>query len=297
MNEVALTHKRYLESKNRILPIVDVQGDHFVFDIDSMALYQKHDPANVILFHAMDNHGSHYGFQYDLDEKNFPHDSIDTLTFDTIPANPDRAVYVEIPRMGEIDPEGMAAKYGRSINEVKAKTDFEIIVDQDAFKRRMSGEPISIDFPGQRFLLDYDQAMLTPQDGKSKPISLNSIFYLYYNEETGKYRFPYNPETRRPQEPDYDKITDYPKHLIPVEFPHQGYLDPIGFNLQMGNKPDAGLMYSNVRMNYKVDNAPWKAMGINHIIDRNRLELEKKNQSEPSPKKLIAKQPRRGRGL
>ena len=39
---------------------------------------------------------------------------------------------IEIPEFVGLDPVGMAQKYGLTVDEVKTKTDFELMVDQYA---------------------------------------------------------------------------------------------------------------------------------------------------------------------
>lgn len=90
---------------NRQLPIVDIAGTAFYVDVLHEELRQKDDPHNRISFNEFDQEGDGYTFLYDKQRRNVP-DKPDLKHMEPW------LEWVTIPALMELDPEGIALKYG-----------------------------------------------------------------------------------------------------------------------------------------------------------------------------------------
>src|ERR1700712_1489113 len=100
--------------------IFTIKGTAFLVNIDQQVLRQTDNSANEIFFvREMTDFGSHYRLFYDPAIRNVPHHSYEPATMKEI----------HVPPLIELDPEGMAAKYGFKTEDLKGKTDFQVMVD------------------------------------------------------------------------------------------------------------------------------------------------------------------------
>lgn len=89
----------------RHLPIVDIAGTEFYVDVLRDELRQKINPQNRISFDELKENENGYSFVYDVQAKNIP------------PVNTDeekegKYLWVTLPALMELDPEGISRKYG-----------------------------------------------------------------------------------------------------------------------------------------------------------------------------------------
>lgn len=281
------------------MPEIEIEGTKFLFDIDRIALIEKDNPQNHIYFDGMRDHDTHYSFEYSTVSKNYPFvrtaSTLDEL-FDGIlepPTVPDAPIHVEIPRIGDIDPDGMCRKYGCTLQDIEHKSDFEIMVNQEAYNKRMDGEPVTIDLAGKRFEVDVANNLLRPQDG-GEVVFLNEFHYDYYMEDDEAYHLFYNISEGKVADPLSDGSRDRTEDRIILEVPNLSMLDPIGANLALGANPLYGLMYYDLKMNHVPKVVPWEEYGIgvdnqmerklptyriedtDFIVDVSKLELREK---------------------
>ncbi len=101
----------------RELPVYTIEGTDFIVDVEKLQLYEKADPENRISVFDMKDVGDGYVFDYSLKAKNLPELFID---------NQDITV-VKIPELVKLDPAGMAKKYGLGVEEIKGRTDFDLM--------------------------------------------------------------------------------------------------------------------------------------------------------------------------
>lgn len=131
--------------KLRPLPTFTIEGTTFLVDIHKQVLRQANDPDNEISFiNNMQDNGTFYGLLYDLDEKRAAEDLFDQ----------NRVKGIDVPTLIELDPQGMSAKYGIPETELKGKTDFEVIVDQDWLAERKKGVLPRVNIAGEEFIID-----------------------------------------------------------------------------------------------------------------------------------------------
>lgn len=81
-------------------------GTPFFVDVQRDELWQKADPHNRIPFSVFDQDGNGYTFLYDTLNRNAPQDK------NGIEELGERYCWVTLPALMELDPEGIALKYG-----------------------------------------------------------------------------------------------------------------------------------------------------------------------------------------
>lgn len=253
----------------RELPTVNVEGTDFIVDVNRLELREKVNPTNRIVFEDMRDVGDGYTFQYSRRDKNVP------FTFNS------ECVSVKIPEFVKMDPIGMAGKY--NIDDVTGKTDFDLMVDQEAFDKRVKeGMLPTVDIAEHIFYVDLRMDMLRPHDDfLSRGIVFDEI-ENYFSDEVNAYLIPYNPKTHEFQELNYESITDFPKDLIAVQFPFQKDLDPIGWNRENGRDLKEGLKYTGLQSHFEAKIVPWEETGIREVIKEN-LKRQNKEMGKKKP--------------
>lgn len=250
----------------RELPVINIEGTDFIVDVSKFELREKADPTNIIAFENMRDVGDGYTFDYSLKNKNLP------SMFDR------ECITVKISEFVALDPQGMAARYNYAPEEVKGKSDFELMVDQKTFDMRVNkGILPTVDIAGHTFYVDIRMDMLRPKDDfLSKGIVLSDI-ENYYDEDKRTYTIPYNPNTHEFHEPDYQNIKELPKDLIAVQFPSERLLDRIGWNRQHGFELTQGLAKHGLKLKFRAKPIPWKKTFLPDLIESN-LKTEKNHQ-------------------
>ncbi|RKT01795.1 hypothetical protein [Chryseobacterium defluvii] len=259
----------------RELPIITIDKHQFTVDGEKLELREVGDPETVIPFKNMHENESGYSFYYNKDLI-----KEDNCIFATV------FTEFEIPDFVQIDPVGIAKRYGLTIDEVKGKTDFDIMVDQKAFDLRINkGMLPTINIAGHTFYVDLRMKMLRPKDDfLSNGIHFEEIDD-YFSEERNAYLIPYNPKTHEFQEFDWEKCTAFPKDIIAIEFPFQKYLDPIGWNRLGGWNPKDELKHIGLKSHHQAKVIPWEQTELKDIIKENLKNLKiKPNTSKPSLK-------------
>lgn len=252
----------------RELPMTNIEGTDFIVDVANLQLREKANPENVIPVFDMRDVGDGYVFDYSPKEKNIP----------ALFSNDTDIRIVKIPELVQLDPVGMAEKYGHVVHNVQGKTDFDLMVDQQAFGRRLIGQLPTVDISGHTFFVDIRMDMLRPEDDfLSNGIVFSQIDH-YYNDEKEAYIIPYNPTTHEFQELDYNNITSIPKDQIVISFPHESRLDPIGFNRKCGVDETDGLKVTNLKSHFEAKRVDWKDTSIEATIQENTKKQQKQQQ-------------------
>lgn len=266
----------------RELPVYNIEGTDFEVDVVNLQLRQKANPGNVISLSDMRDVGDGYVFEYSPKEKNIP------ILFT------DDVLTVKILELVQLDPAGMAQKYDHPLATIHTKTDFDLMVDQQAFSRRLMGHLPTLDIAGQIFFVDIRMDMLRPKDDfLSSGISFSEIDH-YYDDMREEYIIPYNYKTHEFQEVDHTMTTIPPEVMI-VSFPHESRLDPVGVNRSrcMGEKD--GLKEVNLKSHFEAKLFSWKESGFIEAIKENIREQKKQQQSQQhSESHKAAKRQRRG---
>ena len=245
-------------------PTVMIEGTEFLFDIDKIILSEKGNPANRIYFSSMRDYGTHYEFDYSKVSKNFHklhspylHDKPVILGKPEAAPEGDPLVTVKIPRIGEIDPDGMCRKYGCTLKDIEEKVDFDIMVDQDIFDKTLDGIPVTIDLVGKKFEVDVANNVLRPQDRIGEAVYLNAL-YDYFSIDREVYQLFYNTVASKVEDPFREGTLDKNTDRVIVEVPRLSDLDPIGSNRVNGVEPGYGLMYRTLKMDYVSQIVPWE---------------------------------------
>ncbi len=257
----------------RKLPIITIDKYQFTVDGEKLELREVANPDTVIPFEKMDENESGYSFYY---SKEFIKE--DNSIFTTVHTE------FEIPDLVQLDPEGMAKRYGLAIEELKGKTDFDLMVDQKALDLRINkGILPTINIAGHTFYVDLRMNMLRPKDDFiSNGINFDEIDD-YFSEERKAYLIPYNPKTHEFQEIDWEKCTAFPKDIIAIEFPFQKYLDPVGWNRLGGWDLKDELKHTGLKSHHKAKVIPWEQTPLNDIIKENLKNFKvKPNSNKPS---------------
>ncbi len=263
----------------RQLPTITIQGTSFTVDVLRDALIESGNPGNVIPFKEMAYEGDRYLLSYDLLEKNLP--GIRSSGF----------IDVRVLPLSVLDPEGMALKYGKRLDEIIGKTDFEIRVDQDLYQRRLSGHLPVIEIMGHPFYVDVRMDSLRPKDDFSTQGIRFSEIDNYVHPDDQRYWIPYHPVSHSIREIDTETITEIPKDIFLVEIPTLEKLDPVGYARFHGLDIEQTVMANPLESNMIAKMVDWKESWLPEAIKENLLKQEK-NKKKNTSKKTI----RRNRG-
>jgi len=243
----------------RDLPVFSIEGTDFLVDVYRLELRQKDNPANRILFENMRDVDDGYTINYSTTAKNLP------------PLSEQNWITVKLPDWVVLDPLGMAKKYGLTQEELKGKTDFDLMVDQQAFDKRVNqGMLPTVEIAGHIFYVDVRMDMLRPKDDfTSNGIAFSEID-TYHLEVSDEYLIPYNPKTHEFQDLNFETITEYPNDLLAIKFPCEWILDPIGWNRREGLNLHHDIKHKGIRSHFHAEVIPWEKTFLRDIIIENR---------------------------
>ncbi|WP_286751671.1 MULTISPECIES: hypothetical protein [Sphingobacterium] len=234
------------------LPEMEICDTIFQFNIDNLVLIEKNDPNNLLFFNEMLDHLTHYEFFYSKINKNTPTERrlgpADDIFNESERSKEEFAhstVKVSVPRIAEIDPEGMMRKYGCSVDDIKNKTDFDIIVDQDVLRRRISGERVKIDIAGIVYEIDAIANSLRPVNGAIDRINLAEYRYDYFIDDESCYYLDCNMNDGRIVDLLRDQTVE---NLIEYKIPDLTNLDPIAVINNFHFLTDLELYYQDLKM-------------------------------------------------
>lgn len=269
----------------REMPVINIEGTDFIVDVSKLELREKADPTNIIAFENMRDVGDGYTFDYSLKNKNLP------SMFDR------ECITVKISEFVALDPIGMANKYNYPVDEIKDKTDFELMVDKKAFDMRVNkGILPTVDIAGHLFYVDIRMDKLRPKDDFLSNGIVFSDIETYYDLEKRTYTIPYNPKTREFQEPDYLNLKELPKDLIAVSFPSERLLDRIGWNRKYGLEITHGLVRNGLKLQFAAKNVSWKKTFLVDLIKSN-LTAEKRQKKATKKQQPIQSKQNKGRKM
>lgn len=267
----------------RKLPLINLLGTDFIVDVEKMQLREKANPNNIIAFGDMKEGSDGYSFEYSPLTKNIPSDVSKHY------------IMVKIPEFVKLDPEGMANKY--KVPDISGKTDFEVIVNQQSFARRVrDGVLPTVEILGYTFYVDLRMDKLRPHDDfGSRGIIFAEIDH-HFSDELRAYVIPYNPKTHEFQELDFDSITAYPKDLFVVKFPFQQELDPVGWNRLGGWDLKDGLKQIGLKSHFKAEVIPWSKTSLKEVIKVNLAAQKKQSRHIKHDTPSIPPKPPKGKG-
>ncbi len=250
------------------LPIYTIGGTEFYVEAYSRSFIEKERPQNHFAAWEFQYKGSHYEFLYHPGDK--------TPAIDVLPSN--ECILVQIPPFVQLDPQRMAEKYQLSIAAIQGKSDFEVMVDQQAFKQRMQGHLPTLDILGQTFEINLAQGQLSSTNDKGE-INLQDIQELYDSSQQC-YVIPYDLMAKAYHPLKESETDQLPAHIQVITFPKEIVLDRVGWNIQHGYRPQEGLMEIDYHLHFKAGNGTWQEL---LTIWKNRVDdlpfnVEKKRQ-------------------
>lgn len=247
-------------------------GIEFVIDVDKFEFREKANPDNRYTLSDMIDFGEE-GYRFSHFDKSSGND-----------------LSITPPQFVTLAPQQMAEKYHKAVEEIFLLTDFELMVDQEAWTRRIkNGQLPSIEIHGHIFYADARINLLRPKDDFSTMgISFDELD-SYFVEDKNTYAFPYDPKTHAIANLDWDKILEYPKDQIFVEIPQVRILDPVGWNRRWGWGETEGIKETGLRLEFQAETVPWHQFGIGELIAENRSKQPIRNvirvKNDPSIKK------------
>lgn len=251
-------------NKLRQPPIFRFEGLSFLVDIDKQVLRQTNDSSHEISFITqMVDRGDHYLIAFDLNQKKvaediFAHDQIEPIV---------------VPPMIALDPEGMSEKYGVPIDQLAGKTDFEVIVDQDALARRDQGVLPTIDIAGEQFTIDLRLRELRHTEFFFPVLSLKSFDLT---DDGWHYVAFYEPIMKQVVNID-PKLTEFPNGVIQIRLPNEIGLDPVGTATKYGMNTRELLRRHPIQKGLKAEVIPLSETNIPAMIQRNREALRQEH--------------------
>ncbi|WP_338839252.1 hypothetical protein [Flavobacterium ginsenosidimutans] len=264
------------------LPEIEIDGTKYVFDINQLALVEKDRPEErKLFFDEMKDYGTHYEFVLNRNSKRLDQYRTE-YGIDAYITGKHSFAVITVPRMGEIDPEGMSRKYNCSLEEVRQNSDLDIMIKEAYDKRVNKGMLPTIEIEGHTFYVDLRMDKLRPKDDFLSNGIVFSQIEDYFNDTTEKYIIPYNPQKKELGEIDYETITKIPKDLVVVEIPSELAMDPIGWNRLHGFDLKDGLRETGLQMNFGAKKADWEDIYVPQKIKEN-LEREGKHQQKAAP--------------
>jgi hypothetical protein len=244
--------------------IFTIEGTAFVVDIERQVLRQSDNASNEISFiNSMLDQGDQYRLFYDPARKNIPQSEFDPAIMKE----------VTVPPLVGLDPEGMAAKYGFKPEELKGKTDFEVIVDQQLLEQRRQGALPRINIAGEEFFVDLRLQELRHAKTFHPVLSLNS-FEL--TDDGWHYEAYYHPVIRQlvPLDP---KLLELPEHVVKIKIPNEIGLDPVGAARAYGIDEMVLLRRYPPQKDLKAEVIPLSETHIPALIRQNREQLQKEH--------------------
>jgi hypothetical protein len=183
--------------------------------------------------------------------------------------------WIRVPLMIELDPAGMAAKYGFTEAQLEGKTDYEVIVDQEALQQRLAGVLPRIDIAGEQFTVDLRLQELRHAGNYHLMLSLKS-FDL--SPDGWKYEGYYDTYLRQVVDID-PKLTEFPDGVVKIQFPNEIVLDPVGVASQYGIEASALLRRYPIKSDLKADVIPLSETHIPALIQHNRNQLRQEHEA------------------
>jgi len=172
--------------------------------------------------------------------------------------------------MTELDPENMAVKYGCSVERLKGKPDFDIMVDQEALASRRQGMLPRIDIAGEAFVVDLRMQELRHAEHFYPIISLRS-FEL--TNDGWNYEAYYHPVVKQTVELD-PKLLELPVSVIRIRIPNEIGLDPVSAAREYGMDERELLRRYPFQKDLKAEVIPLSETHIPALIQRNKEALQ-----------------------
>jgi hypothetical protein len=257
-------------------PVFTIEGTDFYVDIDQQVLVQIENVDNRISFiNHMQDFGTHYQLLYDKEAAGAKQQVFD----------PKQIVTISVPPLTQLDPEGMAGKYGLPISQLCGKTDFEVMVDQDLLAKRMVGALPEIEICGEKYFVDLRLNELR-HENFSPQINLKQ---LDLSPDGESYLAFYHPLLKQIIAAD-QHLTSIPEGLVRIEIPNELKLDPVGAARKYGLEEKDVLRLFPIRQKLEARVIPAAETGLPALVQRNRQNQQQgEHHQQKQPKKLRPK--------
>lgn len=257
-------------------PVYNLYGTAFVVDVDLLELRQKENPNNTISFLDMEDKGTHYLVLYDKVEKK-------QLPFEPDNIDPNHIVAAIVPPLKELDPEGMALRYGCTVQEMAGKTDYEIMVHQDTLLKRLAGELPQTTIYGHTFYFDWRLKELRAKDDmQATPLNFKN---MAMNSDGTAYICAYHIPTKSEYHIDVS-ATKLPENVVFLEIPYELKFDPVGVAREYGLEDTALLRRFPIPKVIEVKVTPLSETELPMIIAANLKKAQtEKQEQQPQERK------------
>lgn len=253
-----------------------IYNEPFCFDAATDCLVHQSVPSFRIPFSHLKDMGDSYFLPF------YPHFRNTTY----LDGNPYGVLSWRVPPRVELDPEGMAKKYGVRLEVIGRMSDFEVMVNQDEYNLRMLGELPTVRIIDREFIADLRKYELREKSKfKNTGISYHEMNqyrgYDVMSKEPDKVWFPYHPETGTISDILFRKLEVIPSDVLLIELPGEKVLDPV--NYARANKEDvkAFLKLNPIQGFYfEAKVIPWEKTSLPEIIRENvnnRVVMTKSN--------------------
>ncbi|EHQ27017.1 hypothetical protein [Mucilaginibacter paludis] len=197
----------------RRLPVYTLEGNDFFVDVAHGVLREVAYPGNEIPFYLMKDKLDHYTMHFHRGIKNFPQSAMDDP----------QIVVVPVPKMVVLDAEGMALKYGVSMDGISQLRDVDVMNNQEQLARRLNDEYPIIDIASRDFRVYLGLGELRDVTDPSRVIAIDDLYSSPF-ERNACYYLPKTCQVVKIG-PDKKKL---PAGLVKVISPDRLALDPIG---------------------------------------------------------------------
>ncbi|WP_433903278.1 hypothetical protein [Sphingobacterium puteale] len=233
-----------------------ISNTEYIVDIDNNRLVESPSRNCILRFQDMKEVPEGYAFNFDADGK--------------LAGGKGTHRHI-IPFMVQLDPEGMAKKYGIEPQSLPAK-DRDLKFNKKILEERVGGKLPVFKIHDQDFIVDLRLGLLRPvNDFSTMGIVLRE---LDIDPSGTVYQFLYH--TKKHEVVLWDEnIQAIPKNVLPVEIPIDHVLDPFGFAMRHS---EMGGLSSRYPMGRKedIEKIDWNATGLmgffNEYPQRNNLE-------------------------
>ncbi|WP_367866998.1 hypothetical protein [Pedobacter sp. WC2423] len=205
-----------------LLTDYEILGVSYLVDVDRDMLLLVEDPEIGLSFKNMHYTDTHYLLKYNR---------LSPVDGDNSKVNPGQIVDVPIPHKVILNPVAMARKYGVTVEALKGRTDYDVMVDQDLLNQRINGKLPEISIAGSDFIYDIKLNALLPKDKIGGNLMIGPDVYL--SEDEMHYTFLYNPVKREIVH--YDRnMVEFSAGVFMAKIPNQLRLDPYGMIEKLG---------------------------------------------------------------
>jgi len=241
----------------RDLPVYIIAGRRFIVDILKGELRDEVKTDNKLPIAEMTYSNEGYSFNFNTK----------TGTIARIGEFGDHVVKTEIPMLVVLDPVGMAEKHNVTIDSLKDKKDFELLIDQDLLIKRLSGLLPVVEIAGHDFIVDYRLNELRPKDDFNASIRIDELSYDY---TVDRYIAFYQSSTHSIAEIDYGSIKSIPKDLFQIEVPRMSVLDPVAAAKAQGGDMLTMIMNAPLQEKRKIESIPAEKTFLAQVVKQNR---------------------------